>query len=40
MVGLDKVPTQDECDEALKEGMNLDKMIVKLGQLNELDMRS
>ena len=34
--GVDKIPTQEEYDEALEGNNNLDKRIVKLGELNEL----
>ena len=34
--GVDKIPTQEEYDEALEGDDDLDKKIVKLGELNEL----
>ena len=34
--GVDKIPTVDEYENALKGDMDLDKKIVKLGDLNEL----
>ena len=35
-----KIPTQDEYKNALEGDMNLDKKIIKLGELNELFMRT
>ena len=34
--GMDKTPTQDEYENALKGGTDLNKKIVKLVELNEL----
>ena len=34
--GMDKIPMQNEYDNALKGGMDLDTKIIKLGELNEL----
>ena len=36
MSGMDKISMQDEYEHALKGGMDLDKKIIKLGDLNEL----
>ena len=36
MPGVDKIPTQDEYEEALKGNEDLDKQIIKLGELNKL----
>ena len=36
MSGMDKIPTQDEYKNALEGDTDLNKMIVKLGELNEL----
>ena len=33
---MDEIPTQDEYEEALEGDMDLDKNILKLGELNEL----
>ena len=33
---MDKIPTQDEYENALEFNTDLNKMIVKLGDLNEL----
>ena len=33
---MDKIPTQEEYEDALKDDTDLDKMIIKLGELNEL----
>ena len=34
--GIDKIPTQDEYKNALNGDTDLDKKIIKLGELNEL----
>ena len=36
MVGEDKMPTQDKYDNDLNGDSELDRKVVKLGQLNEL----
>ena len=36
MSGIDKSPMQEEYENALKGDMDLDKKIIKLGELNEL----
>ena len=36
MLGVDKIPTQDEYENALEVDMDLNKKIIKLGELNEL----
>ena len=35
-LGMDKIPTQDEYENALKSVMDIDKKIIKFGELNEL----
>ena len=35
-LGMDKISTWDEYENALKQDMDLDKKIVKLGELHEL----
>ena len=36
MPGVDEIPTQDEYENALKGDTDLNKKILKLGELNEL----
>ena len=36
---MGKIPFQDEYENALKEGTDLDKIIVKLGELNDLSYK-
>ena len=36
MSGMDKTPSQDEYENALKGGIDLVEKIVKLGELNKL----
>ena len=36
MSGMDKIPTQNDQKNALEHDIDLDKKIVKLGELNEL----
>ena len=33
--GIDKIPIQDEYDDALKGEADLDRKVIKLGELNE-----
>ena len=36
MAGVDKIPTKDDYKNALEDDMDLNKNIVKLGELHEL----
>ena len=36
MTGMKKIPTQDECEEALKGNDDLNKKNVEIGELNKL----
>ena len=39
MLGMDKVPFQDEYKNAMEGDMDLNKKIMKLGELNDFAMK-
>ena len=36
MIGIDKAPMQEEFEEAQRGGTDLDKKVIKVGELNKL----
>ena len=40
MLQVNKIPTQDEYGDALKAGTDLDKKVIKVGELHELDYKA